>query len=279
MLPADAGRLAGKVGDEGRDATLTGTIRGAGAVASLPAKAPPLSPAQVETPPAPAKPVAAVVPAAAPAPAVKPEPAVVNAQIDKRSQQLTPPQLAENEYRVAANLLNDGRHSEAQEGFRRALQLFPGHSGARQGLFGLLLEAKKNAEAERVLQEGLRLNPNQPGFAMAVARLQLDREDMAGAIETLQKTAPVALGSPEYVAFMAALFFQRTSRHVEAVDSYRTALRLAPGSGVWWMGLGISLQSLNRNGEAQDAFRRAKAANTLTPELLAFVDQRLKQLQ
>jgi len=43
--------------------------------------------------------------------------------------------------------------------------------------------------------------------------------------------------------------------------------------------LGISLQALNRNIEAQDAFRRARSSSTLSPELQAFVDQRLKQLQ
>ena len=45
------------------------------------------------------------------------------------------------------------------------------------------------------------------------------------------------------------------------------------------MGLGISLQALGRNTDAQDAFRRARASNTLNPDLQAFVDQRLRQLQ
>jgi MSHA biogenesis protein MshN len=45
------------------------------------------------------------------------------------------------------------------------------------------------------------------------------------------------------------------------------------------MGLGISLQALNRNSDAQAAFRRAKATDGLNGELQAFVDQRLKQLQ
>jgi MSHA biogenesis protein MshN len=203
--------------------------------------------------------------------------ALADPQIDKRSQQLTPQQLAENEYRNAANLLNQGRLDAAQEGFRLALQHDPGHTGARQGLFGLLLEAKKNGEAEQVLQDGLKLNPNQPGFAMALARLQVDRSDTASAVETMQKSAPAALGSPDYLAFLAGLL-QRQSRHREAIDYYQAALRLAPGSGVWLMGLGISLQALNRNSEAQDAFHRAKATNTLNPELQAFVDQRLRQL-
>ena len=210
-------------------------------------------------------------------PETKAQWALAKPQIDKRAQTLTPQQVAENDYREAANFLNQGRLAEAQDGFRRALQHNPAHVGARQGLFGLLLDAKKSAEAEQLLQEGLQLNPNQPGFAMALASLQYERGDIAGAIETMQKSAPAAQGSPDYLARLAGLL-QRQSRHQEAVEHYQAALRLAPGSGVWLMGLGISLQALNRNGEAQDAFRRARATNTLNPELQAFVDQRLKQL-
>jgi MSHA biogenesis protein MshN len=211
--------------------------------------------------------------------AKKNAPAILaSVQIDKRSHQLTPRQLAENEYRNAANLLNQDRRAEAQEGFRLALQHDPGHTGARQGLFGLLLEAKKKGEAEQVLRDGLDLSLSQPGFAMALARLQVDRGDSVGAVETMQRSASAALGSPDYLAFHAALL-QRQSRHQEAVDHYLAALRLAPGSGVWLMGLGISLHALNRNREAQDAFLRAKVTNTLNPELQAFVEQRLRQLQ
>ncbi len=201
-----------------------------------------------------------------------------DARIDKRSQPLNAQQLAENEYRAAVTALNQGQLAEAQEGFRHTLEHAPSHVGARQALLGLLLEQKKSAEAEQLLQQGLTLNPNQPGFALALARLEVEHGDAAGAITTLQKTAPSAQNSPDYLGFLAALL-QRQSRHQEAVTYYQSTLRLAPGSGVWLMGMGISLQALNRNAEAQDAFRRAKATNTLNADLLAFVDQRLKQLQ
>ncbi len=227
---------------------------------------------------APAKPAISAPRTVEVLPETKAMAALANPQIDKRAQTLTPQQFAENNYREAANFLNQGRLADAQEGFRRALQNYPAHIGARQGLFGLLLDARKNGEAEQLLQEGLTLNSNQPGFAMALANLQYERGDIAGAIDTMQKSAPAAQASPDYLARLAGLL-QRQSRHREAIESYQAALRLAPGSGVWLMGLGISLQALNRNSEAQDAFRRARATNTLNPELQAFVDQRLKQLQ
>jgi MSHA biogenesis protein MshN len=204
--------------------------------------------------------------------------AATGAQIDKRMQTLTPAQMAENEYREAANFLGQGRLVEAQDSFRQALQHNPLHAGARQGLFGLLVDAKRTPEAEQLLKDGLKLNANQPGLAMALARLQLDRADANAAIETLQASAASAQNSPDYLAFFAGLL-QRQSRHREAVEQYLAALRLAPNSGVWLMGLGISLQALGRNTDAQDAFRRARASNTLNPDLQAFVDQRLRQLQ
>jgi MSHA biogenesis protein MshN len=199
------------------------------------------------------------------------------AQIDKRVQQPSAQQLAENEFRDATALFHQGRLAEAQEKFRLALQHLPGHSGARQALFGLLLDAKRFPEAEHVVQEGLRIGA-EPRFAVALARMQVDRGDTAGAIETLQKNSYAAHGSADYTAFLAALL-QRQARHGEAVEHYQAALALAPGNGLWSMGLGISLQALNRNAEARAAFRRALASSSLNAELHAFVDQQLRQLQ
>ena len=208
----------------------------------------------------------------------KPLAAVAAPHIDKRVPQPTATQLAETDYRDGTTLLHQGRIAEAHEKYRSALYHVPGHASARQGLFGLLLDAKRMAEAEQVLREGLAVNIAQPRFAMALARMQVDRGDTAGALETLHKSASSALGSADYIAFFAALL-QRQSRHAEAVDHYLTALSLVPGSAIWSMGLGISLQALNRTQEARDSFRRALAANALSPALQAFVDQRLKQLQ
>ena len=64
-----------------------------------------------------------------------------------------------------------------------------------------------------------------------------------------------------------------------AERDYLLAVRMAPQSGIWWMGLGISLQADSRNAEAQESFTRAKATNSLSAELAGFVDQKLAQLR
>lgn len=262
---------ASVVGSAGAESDARGKAQVPAAAATAPA-------ARAETVPSGVRPDAAKAPTMV-APAKPPvNVATAKPQIKKEVRQPAPRDLAENEYRKATASLHQGRLAEAQEGFHAALSLYPEHHGARQALVGLLVEGKKFSEAERVLREGVKLASTQIGFAMTLARLQVDRGDNAGAIETLQGSLPYAQGSPDYHAFLAALF-QRAQRHNEAIEQFQAALRIKPGSGVWLLGLGMSLQAVNRTAEAQDAYRRAKATNNLNPELAAFADQRLRQLQ
>jgi len=196
--------------------------------------------------------------------------------IDKHAS--TPAERAEDEFRKATALLNHGRVAEAIDGYKATLQQDARHAAARQALVGLLLENRRIDEAQQFLQEGLSLSPDRFAYAMLLARIQVERGDLQGAHELLQKSAGSAAGDAEYHAFDAALL-QRLGRHREAVAAYQAALKLAPRAGLWWMGMGISLQADQRSGEALDAFRRAKSAGGLSPDLLAFIDQRMKQLQ
>jgi MSHA biogenesis protein MshN len=223
-------------------------------------------------------------PAAARAGPVKSAPVVAQAgahtgkaEIHKEVRQPTPRELAEIEFRKATALLHQSRMAEAQEGFQAALAAYPAHHGARQGLVGILLDARKFADAERVLADGLALSPGQTGFAMTLARLQVDRGEGALAVATLRRGLDQSQGSADYVAFLAALL-QRQGRHDEAIEQFQAALRIRPVAGVWWLGLGISLQAVNRPADAQEAYARARATN-LSPELAAFAEQRIKQLQ
>jgi MSHA biogenesis protein MshN len=198
--------------------------------------------------------------------------------VAKQIKELTPQQRADEEYRRATVLLEQGRHSESIAALEKALQLDAQHSLARQTLAGQLLEAKRPGDAIRTLQEGLAVDRNHPALAMMLARLQVDKGDLRPAVETLQRTLPYAADRADYQAFLAALL-QREGRHKEASEHYFLALRKSPQNGIWWMGIGISLQADNRVTEARDAFARARESNNLSPELAAFVEQKLNQLR
>lgn len=197
--------------------------------------------------------------------------------LTKRVAELTPNQRAENEFRKASNLMLQGRSADAIVVLDQTLQIDPQHAAARQTLVALLMEAKRPDDAIRRLQDGLKLDPSQAGSAMILARLQVERGEQAAAIATLERTLTYGIDRADYYAFLAALL-QREGRHKEAVDHYLIALRKTPQNGVWWMGLGISLQADGRAPAAQDAFKRSKATNSLTPDLQAFVEQKIEQL-
>ncbi len=227
---------------------------------------------QHQTAPKPAvKPVAAgATPSVAKTPAVSP-----SAGIDKRMRDQTPRQRAEAEYSRGALALQQGRLAEARSGFEAALQIDPAYHAARQALAGVLLDARQPAEAMLILQEGLQLAPAQFGFAMMTARLHVERGELDAAVQTLARSAEYAGNSADYAGFYAGLL-QRQKKHADAVAMFDRALRLRPNAGVWLLGMGISLEALGRDAEAQEAFRRARATGNLTPELQSYADQRLR---
>ncbi|MFZ2541710.1 MAG: tetratricopeptide repeat protein [Gallionella sp.] len=191
--------------------------------------------------------------------------------------QVSSKQRADAEFLRAVGLMQQGRIAGAISGYEATLRLEAGHEAARQALVALLLEGKRSADAEKVLQEGLNGTPEHTGFTMLLARLQVERGALAQAISTLEKSLPLADEQVDYRAFLAALL-QRQNRNEEASQHYRIVLQHSPNNGIWLMGYGISLQALQRNVEAKEAFQRAFDTKTLTPELQAFVQQKLKEL-
>ena len=217
------------------------------------------------------------VKAVAEQPALAGDPAAAPGKIDRRAN-TSARNRAESEFRRAVNLVNQGRIAEGMDGFRRALEIDPGHEAARQTMVALLLEAKRVDEAAVSLQDGLAVDTGNTGFAMLLARIMVESNDISTALFVLQRHAAPPDRNPDFHAFAAALY-QRLERHKEAIEQYQAALRLAPSAGVWWVGLGISFQAVERRKDALEAFTRAKSAGNLAPNLLEFVEQRLRQLQ
>jgi MSHA biogenesis protein MshN len=184
-------------------------------------------------------------------------------------------QRAEAEYRRALASMQDGRMTETVAALEAALRIDPAHAAARQTLVGLLVEAGRGEDAMRQAQLGLTQDPRQIALAMLLARLQI--EHGGDGIAVLMRTLPYAGNDADYRAFLAGAL-ERQQRHAEAAEQYAAALRTAPDNGVWWMGLGIALQADKRNGEALDAFQKARAAGLPSQDLVDFVERHIQQL-
>lgn len=197
---------------------------------------------------------------------------------NKQVKELTPQQRAENEYRKAVLLMQQNKSAEAAVVLEQTLQLDARHIAARQALIGILLDGKQQDDAIQRAREGIALDPAQAGLAIILARLQIEKGELPSAIATLERSLPYGAERADYRAFLGALL-QRDGKHKQASEQYLLALKKAPQNGLWWMGLGISFQAEKRVAEAQEAYKRAKATNTLSPELLAFVEERLGELR
>lgn len=196
-------------------------------------------------------------------------------RIDKTQRQATPAERAEQRYRMALDLAARGLQPEAEHEVRLALQSDGTHAPARQLLVKFLLDQRAVNAAMDVLREGLNGNPRQTQWAMLLARLELDAGDPARAWATLERSLPAANRDGEYLAFAGALLRQ-LKQPAQAAAYYRQALGLAPREGRWWIGLALALEEAGHGAESREALRQAGLTGTLTPDLQAFVERKLR---
>ncbi|MFH2135639.1 MAG: tetratricopeptide repeat protein [Pseudomonadota bacterium] len=219
---------------------------------------------------------------AEPQPAPKQEkpsnpPVITRREPPQPLKQVSPKQRADADYRKGMQAQQQGKIPEAMAAYEAALHGDVQHEAARLAMAAMLLENGSQAAAERTLQAGLQLKPVRLSYAMALARMQLGRDQLDMAVATLQAHLAAADNNADYQSFYAALL-QRQNRHKEALNHYQIALQISPRNGVWRVGYAISLQALERIEDAKLAYKQALATHTLTPELTAFVQQKLAGL-
>lgn len=201
----------------------------------------------------------------------------VEPTIKNTIKRVSPEQLSNNLYQEALDLIKDGRDINAQNKLAEALIAYPENHDARQTLAAILLESKNIAGAKNVLQKGVDITPSHNDFRMAAARLEIELNDQQAALRTLLDGDQYARNNVTYQAFLATIL-QRNERHNEAVKHFNDALNLDRSMGNAYVGLGISLQALQRNEEAIVAFEKAQQTHTLNEKLQGFVNSRLQAL-
>lgn len=198
--------------------------------------------------------------------------------IDKQVVVSSPRERAERLYGAALGLLAQGRSEEGIVSMQAALREDAAHFAARQWLIKYYIDSRLFDAAKVVLREGLSVLPTQTSWSLLLSRLQADSGDNAGALQTLEAALPSSVGTSGEAELRGALgaILQRLLRYSEAELHFGTATQLDPGQGRWWLGLGLVSEAQGMMDKARSAFQRAVDAKTLSPELLSFVEQKLK---
>jgi len=187
-------------------------------------------------------------------------------------------QKAELSYQNGYAHLRKHRNRQAERSLRRALDMEPGHVKARELLSGIYIKQGRWVEASELLRQGLTYSPQHRTFSKLYARALMQLNQDVQAIAVLKRYAPPVKSDPNYFAILAALY-QRQDQHNQAAEVYATLVRLKPGNGVWWVGLGISLEALERNQDAVQAYGHASKTGNLQSKVAHFTNNRLLALE
>lgn len=198
--------------------------------------------------------------------------------IAKQVRPLSERERAEVPFREGMVALQAGDAAEGEDKLRAALTIDPLADKARQALLALYVQRGRREDAERLLEDRLRLDRNHAGFAMALARLQLEHDANDDALGTLLRSQANGEASSDYQAILANAL-GRVGHHKEAARRFEAASGLAPRNPLWLMGLGVELRADGRLEEARAAFQRARELGGLTPQLVTFVGQQLRELK
>ena len=201
-------------------------------------------------------------------------------KLKKRNHPLNNKQLAEIAYNKGYKLLQQGRMHQGKQALREALSLYIPHIKAREMLAGIYIKSGHFINAAELLKEGVAVVPDYPLFAQLYARVLLEQNNPQLAIEVLNRSSSSASMNtqPDYFALLAATY-QRVNNHEKAKDIYLQLVKLRPNTGIWWLGLGISLEKLDKTKTALDAYQRAQQTGSLTSGLVKFTNNRVAALK
>jgi len=180
--------------------------------------------------------------------------------------------LADARYALA-----QGDTARAKSLVQRAMQLAPGNAAAAELLLEVQLRSGDTGAAMKTLRESLRRDPHNAAYAQALARLLAAHGEDKEAIGYLRTALANGRVDGQSLALLAGLE-RRVGDHESAAAHYVDALAQDRTVAVWWLGLGMSLESLAQPAEARAAFGEAQRIGGLDVDVAAFVEKRLAGL-
>ena len=169
-----------------------------------------------------------------------------------------------------------GHHQQAERNLRGLLEEQPDHDKARELLASDLVRQGRLPAAIDLLEQGLDNGREPARFAYRLGRILLEQDQVERARTVLDTHAPPPAQNPDFQQLLAATHRQ-AGDHAAAETAYRRLTEVAPQRAVAWIGLGVSLEALDRTSDARGAYARVLEIGD--PQATRFARQRLRAIQ
>lgn len=190
---------------------------------------------------------------------------------------LSPEQMREQSYQEALDLSHNGKQAAAVVILKKILLIAPESHDARQTLATIYLQRGEIQQALDLLNAGLNNTPKDIAFIQLSARALLSQGKPEQALELMQTISPAIQTAPDFYALLAVVQ-QRLGDFMFAAEIYQQLVSAYPGKGTWWVGLGISLQTVGQNNAAVQAYKQGISTKNLTPNMMAFAKTQVIEL-
>jgi MSHA biogenesis protein MshN len=177
--------------------------------------------------------------------------------VTKVDRPLSPQEQAAAAYQRALAAQRTGQRTSMEMELRQALAQDPSHLLARETLAASLYRSGRLEEAKPVLRGGITEASAPVSLRKTLARILVDQgAPEEAALALLHGGAPPVAQDTEFHQLLAAIY-QRTGQYAAAAQTYRQLLTVQRDTGVWWLGLGLALESSRALAEAKQAYRSA----------------------
>ena len=169
---------------------------------------------------------------------------------------LSPQQKLAEQYQNALTLIVNNHVQAAFGKLHDILREHPDDVEARITLAALLLKSGRTEQANGVLVSGLARDPDNIKLIEFQVNMLASQKKIGQALTILQQHTPDITQSPDYYALMA-LLYQRQGEFILAAQLYDQLVKVSPANAVWWVGLGVALESAGKNNAAREAYAYA----------------------
>jgi MSHA biogenesis protein MshN len=173
-------------------------------------------------------------------------------------------------------LAESGVYDVARKQLETFIRENPVHKASLLELAKLLTKMRAYTDLDALLAEPS-MHANHE-FRMIAARRYLQLDDLFMAQQTLEQRLPPIEKHMHYYSLLASVY-QQQGQHLRQADLYQRLIEVHGDRAKWWLGAAIAWDHLKQYDPARRAYQKAQSLQLNDAQLMAFADQRLKQLR